>query len=97
MQEIEDGRFEVYFGDDVIGKKPANGNIVILEYIVTNKSEANGATSFTGTAVGGETNITIETLLAASGGSEPETIESIKYYAPLKLFFSEKSSNNFRL
>ena len=83
LQEIEDGRFEVYFGDDVIGKKPANGNIVILEYIVTNKTEANGATSFTGTAVGGETNITIETLLAATGGSEPETIESIKYYAPL--------------
>ena len=83
LQEIDDGRFEVYFGDDVIGKKPANGNIVILEYIVTNKTEANGATSFTGTAVGGETNITVETLLSATGGSEPETIESIKYYAPL--------------
>jgi hypothetical protein len=83
LQESEDGRFEVYFGDDVIGQKPADGNIVILEYIVTNKTEANGASSFTGTSVGGETDITIETMLVASGGAEPETIQSIKYYAPL--------------
>ena len=83
LQEGEDGRFEVYFGDDVIGQKLSNGNIVILEYIVTNKAEANGASTFTGTAVGGESNITVETLLSATGGAEPETIESIKYYAPL--------------
>ena len=41
-------RFEVYFGDGVLGKKPVDGNILlILEYIVTNKTEANGASSFT--------------------------------------------------
>ena len=83
IQEGEDGRFEVYFGDDVIGQKLSNGNIVILEYIVTNKTEANGASTFSGTAVGGVSNITVETLLSATGGAEPETIESIKYYAPL--------------
>ena len=83
LQEGEDGKFEVYFGDNVIGKKLINGNIVILEFIVTNKTEANGASSFSGTAVGGESNITIETMQNASGGAEPETIESIKYYAPL--------------
>ena len=83
LQEDEDGRFEVYFGDDVIGQKLSNGNIVILEYIVTNKTEANGASTFSGTAVGGVSNITVETLLTATGGAEPETIESIKYYAPL--------------
>ena len=83
LQEGEDGRFEVYFGDDVIGQKLSNGNIVILEYIVTNKTEANGASTFSGTAVGGVSNITVETLLTATGGAEPETIESIKYYAPL--------------
>jgi len=83
LQEIEDGRFEVYFGDDVVGRKPSDGNIIILEYVVTNKTAANGASTFSGTSVGGETNITIATSSAAAGGAEPETIQSIKYNAPL--------------
>ena len=83
LQENEDGKFEVYFGDNVVGKKPTDGNIVILEYIVTNKEKANGASTFSGTSVGGETDITIATTSAASGGAEPETIQSIKYNAPL--------------
>ena len=46
LQESDDGKFEVYFGDGVIGKAIANGNIVILKYVVTNKTAANGASSF---------------------------------------------------
>jgi len=83
LQEIDNGKFEVYFGDDVVGKKVNDGNIVILEYIVTNKGAANNARTFSGTSVGGETNITIATVSAAAGGAEPETIQSIKYNAPL--------------
>ena len=83
LQEVDGGKFEVYFGDDVVGKKPADGNIVILEYIVTNKTAANGARVFSGTSVSGETNITIATVSSAVGGAEPETIQSIKYNAPL--------------
>jgi hypothetical protein len=83
LQEVEDGKFEVYFGDDVIGKKLSDGNIVILEYIVTNMTEANGASRFSGTSIDGVTNITIATLVAARGGAEPESTESIRYNAPL--------------
>ena len=83
LQEVEDGRFEVYFGDGVVGRKPTDGNIVILEYIVTNKDASNGASTFSGTTVAGETDITVATLIAASGGAEPETIDSIKFNAPL--------------
>jgi hypothetical protein len=83
IQESTDGKFEVYFGDGVVGKKPSDGNIVILEYVVTNKGKANGARSFSGTTVGGYSDITIATLVAAQGGAEPETIQSIKYNAPL--------------
>jgi len=83
LQEVDGGKFEVYFGDDVVGKKPSDGNIVILEYIVTNKGAANGAKTFVGTSVSGETNITIATVASAVGGAEAETIESIKYNAPL--------------
>ena len=83
LQEVEGGKFEVYFGDNVVGKAPSDGNIVILEYIVTNKGAANGAKVFSGTSVAGESNITIATASSAVGGAEPETIESIKYNAPL--------------
>ena len=83
LQEVDGGKFEVYFGDNVVGKAPTDGNIIILEYIVTNKGSSNGAKVFAGTSVAGETNITIATATAAVGGAEPETIQSIKYNAPL--------------
>ena len=88
---------KVYFGDNVIGKKLDNGNIVILEYIVTNKTEANGASTFSGTAVGGVSNITIESVAVTSGGAEPETIQSIKYYVIHLITLHKKSSNDSRL
>ena len=47
IQEVEDGRFEVYFGDGVLGESIKDGNIVILDYITCNREEANGATTFT--------------------------------------------------
>ena len=83
LQEADGGKYEVYFGDDVVGTKPTDGNIIIIEYIVTNKAKSNGAKTFSGTSVGGESNITIATVAASAGGAEPETIESIKYNAPL--------------
>ena len=83
LQEVENGRFEVYFGDGVLGQAIADGNIVILDYITCNREEPNGATSFTlsGT-VGGFSNVTITTKGNAAGGDDPETIKSIKYNAP---------------
>ena len=85
LQESDNGNFEVYFGDGVIGNKLEDGNIVILEYIVTNKDEANGASSFElGSNIGGFSNVTITTKSDAQGGSEAETKESIRFNAPLQ-------------
>jgi hypothetical protein len=83
LQEVENGRFEVYFGDGVIGQSIKDGNIVILDYITCNLDEPNGASAFTlsGT-VGGFSNVTITTIGNAANGSFPETIKSIKYNAP---------------
>ena len=84
LQEIENGRHEVYFGDDVVSKAVNDGNIVILQYVVTNKTEANGAFVFTPPAsIDGVTDITLTTVERATGGSEPESIQSIKLNAPL--------------
>ena len=85
LQEMEDGKFEVYFGDDVLGNKLDDGNIVVLEYIVSNKDEANGASSFTlSGSVGGYSDVTLTTVSSAQGGSVAQTKESIRYNAPLQ-------------
>ena len=85
LQEGVDERYEVYFGDGVLGKKPVDGNIIILEYIVTNKTEANGASVFTLSGdIDGFSDVTITTTSNAANGSEPQTKESIRYNAPLQ-------------
>ena len=83
LQEVEDGRFEVYFGDGVLGQGVADGNIVILDYITCNRAEANGASAFTlSGSIGNFSNVTITTLNNAANGDDPESIKSIKYNAP---------------
>jgi len=84
LQEVETGRYEVYFGDGVVSQAVSDGNIIQLQYVVTNKTESNGASSFSApTAIDGVTNITVTTVASASGGAEPESIQSIKLNAPL--------------
>jgi len=85
LQECDDGRFEVYFGDGVLGKSVTDGNIIILEYIVTNKDAANGASSFSlGGTVGGFTDVSISTVSTAQGGSIAQGNNSIRFNAPLQ-------------
>jgi hypothetical protein len=84
LQEGEDGKFEVYFGDGVVGTSLSDGNIIILEYIVTNKDQSNGASSFTlSTTIGGFSDVSIITNSASQGGTEAESKESIRFNAPL--------------
>jgi hypothetical protein len=84
LQEQDDGRFEVYFGDGVLGKSVTDGNIINLEYVVTNKDAANGASSFTlGSTVGGFTDVSITTKSVAQGGSIAQSNNSIRFNAPL--------------
>ena len=84
LQEVESGLYEVYFGDGVVGAALSDDNIVILTYIVTNKSDANGASTFSNSgAIASVTDISIFTQSSARGGAEPESLKSIKYNAPL--------------
>jgi hypothetical protein len=90
IQESEDGRYEVYFGDNVLGYKPVDGNIVIVEYVVTDGLDANkaggGSTASgrfsSGTTIGGYGNIVVTTTTAAFGGAEREDVEHIRFAAP---------------
>lgn len=83
IREIDDRRYEIFFGDDIISFSPKPGNIITLEYFVTNKTQANGARVFTysGTSIGGGV-VTTQTIQPAGGGSEPESNDSIRFNAP---------------
>jgi len=84
LQEVENGNFQVYFGDGIIGNKLSDGNIVILQYIVTNADASNGASSFNlSTTIGGYSNVTISTNSISQGGSPAESKESVRFNAPL--------------
>jgi len=83
-QEVEDGKFEVYFGDNVIGKKLDDSNIIILQYIVTNRDQSNGASSFSlSNTINGYSDVLITTNSVSQGGGAAESKESIRYNAPL--------------
>ena len=85
IQEGQDGKYEIYFGDGVNGSSLDDGNIVILEYIVTNIEDSNGASSFSLSGnIGGFTNVTISTVSSSQGGANSETDESIRLNAPLQ-------------
>lgn len=92
-QEVEDEKYQILFGDGILGKKPENGSTLNITYIVTNGSAANGANNFNfaGHLVysQGSTEITvtsgvsaITTVEQAVNGDEIEPIDSVKYLAP---------------
>ena len=89
IKEIDDNLYEVYFGNDIIGRRLETGNVVTLEYFVSSLEEPNGAFNF---SYGGVTllgsNLSIVTKEVASGGSTAEDISSIKFNAP-RLYASQ--------
>ena len=90
IQEVQDQQYELIFGDNVIGKKLDNGNVIEASYIVTNGPEGNGFNSFnfSGRIVDSRGNpvrqgISILTVdFNSQGGSEIESVSSIKNFAP---------------
>lgn len=83
IKEIEDEFLELEFGNGVIGTALQIGNIVNIEYFVSNKSAANGARLFNyqgSTLLGGI--VTATTLSAAAGGVDKEDIDTIRFNAP---------------
>lgn len=82
--ETPSGYYELFFGDGtVLGKRPVEGNVIKISYVSTNYSEGNGAQNFTLNEFFGE-GITSQTATVSpsAGGSERETISSIKVNAP---------------
>ena len=82
VQENDQGQFEVYFGDGVISAEPLDGDTITISYLVTNETHTEGASIFTMTdTIGGNSDVTIVTQTASSGGKAKEGIESIRFAA----------------
>jgi len=88
LQENKSGKFQIYFGNDVVGKKLPDGAVVSVTYLVTNGTASNKANNFIATATlvdslaEGINNFIITPVSAASGGSLRESIDEIKFGAP---------------
>ena len=83
LEEVTDNRYKIYFGDNILGKKLTDGNIVIVSYLLSRGEVANKATRFTILqSVGGLANANIVVNAVASGGSAAETLTKIKFTAP---------------
>jgi len=96
IQEVQDEKYEIIFGDGRFGKKLENNAVVTVHYIVTDGKEGNGASQFTfqstlKTSSGGPTTLngaTVTTNQSSQNGAEIEEINSIKYFAP-KIYSSQ--------
>ena len=89
IQENKNEQFELIFGDGVFGRKLKNLDNIVIEYLVTNKTEGNQCTEFTFTGtlqyagqIFTQANPTITVVSESTGGGNPENITSIKYLAP---------------
>ena len=92
LQEVEEGKYELIFGDGAVGQQLSDGNIIFIEYLVTGGVTANKANAFTAVgSVAGLTsaNYTLTVASVASGGSAAESINSLKNNAP-KLYQAQK-------
>ena len=102
VQEIQDEKYEILFGDDYFGKKLENNDIITVRYIVTDGENGNGAAKFSfqgvftdkpTTDVNASTiipsaGITVNTVQNAINGAGAESLNSIKYFAP-RLYSSQ--------
>ena len=91
LQEVQDERYELLFGDGYFGKKLENGAIITVSYIITDGIDGNGAKNFAysgrvtdnfGNVIVPSSDVTISTSEKAQNGGDIESIDSIKYFAP---------------
>jgi len=84
--------YEIVFGDGVVGRKPKNNSVVIIEYRVSNGELPNGAFRFINSGrIDGESNVAITTISAAADGAVAEDLNSIKFNAPRAFTTQERA------
>lgn len=95
VQEIYGGKYELYFGDGILGKKPSHGNLITVVYSTTkgslgnnigrNETLSNFTFSYSGQGAISRVYIQKDDSgqpISSAGGSEKESSSSIKFYSP---------------
>ena len=92
LQEGYNGKYDIYFGDNVISKGVPDGAVIKTDYLITHGSLANYANNFIATSpVGGYSQFSISPVSKASGGQSRETVDEIKFGAPLSLLAQNRA------
>lgn len=93
LQQAETGQYEVYFGDNVVGQRPQDGAVVVLDYRVSLGDAGNEAGNFVinFSPDANTSNVTVTTLANSSGGALPQNVQSIQYYAPRHFEVQERA------
>ena len=91
LQEVQDEKYELLFGDGYFGKKLEDNAVITASYIVTDGAEGNGPSVFSfsgrfadslGNVVIATNTVSVTTVNAAANGSDIESVDSIKHFAP---------------
>ncbi|NDG29049.1 hypothetical protein EB118_02985 [bacterium] len=83
IQAAENSQYEIKFGDNVFGRKPKDGSVIVAEYRNSSGELPNGASVFSNDgSIDGHSNVSVVTISSASQGSINESIESIRFNAP---------------
>ena len=87
LEQNPQGKYQIFFGDGVIGKNLSAGNIVSIQYLIASGAEVNVSSTVTqtftaGSTIGGSSNITTTVNSNSTGGADAESITSIKFNAP---------------
>ena len=91
LQEVQDEKYELLFGDGLFGKQLSDGDIIRVSYIITDGQGGNGPANFSfqgtfmdhnGVLITPNDSVVLTTVNSASNGGETESVSSIKYFAP---------------
>ena len=82
LQEARNGKYEIYFGNGIVGKALPDGATVTVSYLITNGIAANKANAFVPDGpIGIYSSIVVNVLDIAAGGAIREPVDAIKYSA----------------
>jgi hypothetical protein len=106
LQEVLDEKYQIIFGDNILGKKPDNGSTIFVSYIVTNGSLGNGARNFSFSGILRDNNNNVvttgisllTTIESSDNGDDIEPLDNVKYLAP-RVYASQYravSSNDYK-
>ena len=87
VQGAENNRYEIVFGDNILGRKPQHLSVITAEYVVCNGEDADDVSTFSlledlTLENGGSISASITTVSSSNDGSSQENITSVKYNAP---------------